>query len=228
MKQVILKVTGEAFSQNGQGLSKLAVADLAMSIQRLVKAGYWLGIVNGGGNLVRGRNAKNLNDHLTLDYLGLAATVKNGAVLEQALKKLKIKVKLLASVPHKNFSVFNGKQAREYLKKYQVIILAGGTGLPFFSTDTAAVLRALQLGVTTIWKASNVAGLYSSDPKKNPQAKLVSNLSLAKAVEGHYAVVDPAALALSLEYKVCWRIFKYSPANLLLVSQGKTIGSLIK
>ena len=228
MKRIILKITGEAFSQTGQGLNHLAVAELAGAIKRLVNQGYWLGIVNGGGNLVRGRTAKNLTDHLRLDYLGLAATVKNGLALEQSLLKLGIKAKLLVAAPYKNYLVFDGKKVAGYFKQYQAVIMAGGTGLPFFSTDTAAVLRALQLGITTIWKASNVAGVYSADPKKNLKAKLLPRLSLDSAIDHRYAVVDQAALALSLEYKVCWRIFKYSADNLVKVGRGQKFGSLIK
>ncbi|MCX6784770.1 MAG: UMP kinase [Candidatus Komeilibacteria bacterium] len=228
MKQVVLKITGEAFSNNGQGLNQAAVARLAASIQAVVKLGYRLGVVNGGGNLVRGRNAKNLPDHLRLDYLGLAATVKNGVALEAALRKLGVKAKLLVAVPYGKYSVFDGKRAGEYLKKYQVVIIAGGTGLPFFSTDTAAVLRALQLGVTTIWKASNVDGVYSADPDKNPKAKLLPRLTLDSAIDNRYAVVDQTALALSLEHKVSWRIFKYQAENLVAIAKGKSIGSLIK
>ncbi len=186
-----------------------------------------LAIVVGGGNLLRGRDEEQL-DRVDADHCGMLATVINGIRLHALLQK-KVPSRHLCALDisgiTERYSVARGREA---LERKEVLVLSGGTGNPFFSTDSAAALRAAELRVEILLKATNVAGIFSADPRKHKQAKFYPRVSYEQALQERLAVMDLSAFALCLEQKIPIRIFNlHQPDSIINIISGKEIGSLV-
>lgn len=219
--RLLLKISGDCFSDSK---SLKHVADQLVSAQH---AGANLAVVMGGGNILRGRDTRDM-DQAAADKAGMLATVINGIKLTELLG---------SHAPARHFSAiavpgtaagYDIWQAREALKEGRILVLSGGTGNPFFSTDSAAALRAAELGMDTLLKGTRVAGVFSSDPEKNPKAEFYPTLTYQQALEERLAVMDLTAFALCMERKIPIVVFDITrPRAILDIMKGKRIGSLV-
>jgi uridylate kinase len=227
-RRVLLKISGEAFGNKGQDCDPVKVDLVAKEIKVLRRTGVKLAIVCGGGNVIRGINDAK-KDRLTADYQGMKATFKNIDFLSQTLKKKKVAHQIFTSFSVKkgNYPVFDNQKAENAWQKNKVIILGGGTGYPFFSTDTAAVLRGLQLGVDLLVKATKVDGVYNADPFKDKKAKKYSKISYQKFVEDNLKVIDLMAIALAYSNQLPIRVIKWQSGNVERVIKGQKLGTVI-
>lgn len=230
-KRIIIKVSGEALmSKNGQENIDLAVIkQLAISIKKLVKKGYQVGLVFGAGNIWRGRMVKGVKiDRVMADQMGMLATEINALAVAAVFQSIGQPAKVLSalSIP-KVVEDFHYQKAVDAFKKKQVVLFAGGTGNPFFTTDTAFVLRAVEVNAEHIFKATNVRGVFSADPKKNPKAKFFKTISYQQALDKNLKVMDATAFALAQEQKLALTVFQYSPANLIKAVTKNNIGTKV-
>ena len=219
--RVLLKLSGDLFSDQP---SLKRVVDQLTAVCR---EGVRLAVVIGGGNILRGRDTRDM-DQAAADKAGMLATVINGIRLTELLG---------ARSPVRHFSAtavpgtaagYDIWQAREALREGRMLILSGGTGNPFFSTDSAAALRAAELGVDALLKGTRVAGVYSADPEKDPKARLYRRLTYRQALAEQLAVMDLTAFALCMERKIPIVVFDITrPRAILEITKGKRIGSLV-
>jgi len=216
--RVLVKVSGECFG------NPETLASLTGQFAALGRQGVKLAVVVGGGNILRGRDTKDM-DRATADRAGMLATTINGIRLAQALKDA---AHLCAfGIPGfvERYSVERGL---EELAKGRVLVLSGGTGNPFFSTDSAAALRAAELSLDAILKATNVRGVYSADPRKDPRAKFYPELTYARALEEKLAVMDLTAFALCMERRIPIHVFDVTEDEAIIgIVKGKPIGSRV-
>jgi uridylate kinase len=218
-KRCILKLTGEAFSDPST-LNKIA-----SEIKQSYCAHLELVIVLGGGNFFRGRDAR-LNDKLITDRAGMLGTVINGILLENILKPKAIH---LSALDIKGFvKHYQVEKALKYLRASKMLILSGGTSLPYFSTDTATALRARELNADIIFKATNVDGVYSADPKKDRSAKLIKKVSYNEVINKNIKIMDQQAFMLLKERKIPIVVFNiFKRGNLKKALTGLQIGSVV-
>ncbi len=200
-KRVIVKISGEALSANGVSIDQTTVDRIAADLVGATKAGVELGVVVGGGNIFRGVEVSSRGVPRPVgDTMGMLATVMNCLALEAAIERQGREARTLSAIAMpavcENFS---RKRAIKNLDKGRIVLLAAGTGNPYFTTDTTAVLRAAELGAQAVLKATNVDGVYSADPKKDPKATRYEKLSHQEALEKSLAVMDAAAFALARE-----------------------------
>lgn len=230
-KRVVIKLSGEIFEVGNQeaNLDFPSIKKVAQSLQKLVKSGYQVGVVVGAGNIFRARMVKGAEiDRVAADHMGMMATSINALALQSVLEKIGQESRVLSS-----FSIpaimedYVYKRAINHLVNKKVVIFAGGTGNPYFTTDTTLVLRALEIGAQYIYKASNVEGVYDSNPAKNTKAKMYKKLSYSEALKNDLKVMDSTAFALARDNDMILRVFKYSPANIIkAVSQGN-VGTIV-
>lgn len=223
-KRILLKLTGRVFS------SKEWIKTSANEISQACLLKIEIGVVVGGGNLLRGRSADILGiDRITADRIGMLATVMNGLLLTHFLKQNNIPVIHLSALPIEGIvDGFRPEDAKKALENKRVVILSGGTSHPFFSTDTAVALRACELESEIILKATDVDGIYSSDPKKDPKAKLYKKISYKKAIEKRFEVMDLTAFTICQERNIPILVFNfYKKGNLKRVLSGERIGTLV-
>ncbi|MEO0074718.1 MAG: uridine monophosphate kinase [candidate division WOR-3 bacterium] len=215
----ILKLTGEVFS-NSQRLQ-----NIAKELKYCVKNKFQLVIVVGGGNFFRGRDAK-FNNQLIIDRAGMLGTVINGILLEYILRPTAIHLSALNL--EGMIESYQVEKALKYLKDNKIVIVSGGSGLPYFSTDTASALRALELNADVILKATNVDGIYSADPKISPNAKLLKTISYEQAIKQNLKVIDQQAFALLKDHPIPIVVFNvFKENNLKKILKGEKIGSLV-
>ena len=230
-KRVLLKISGEGLCSKGSGLDAPAIAAVVQEILPVVKMGVQLGLVVGGGNLVRGRQlADNPNiQRATADYMGMMATVINGLALRDCLEAAGIPARVLSAIPVTSVcEQWNYHRAAYHLEAGRVIILAGGTGSPFFTTDTCAALRASEIGAQVVLKATKVDGIFDSDPMTHPAAKRYAKLTYPKVLADKLGVMDLTAISLCMENNIPIVVFKLStPGNLAGVIRGESIGTLV-
>jgi len=231
-KRVLLKIGGESFGkEDGKGVSLTSYIEMARQIVEIKKKNeIELCIVIGGGNIFRGREIGEEHfDRVTADYMGMLSTIINGLGLEEAFETLGVSSRLMSAVPmDKVCESFSKKQAINHLDKGRIVIFAGGTGNPFFTTDTSAALRACEVDCDLILKATNVDGVYDKDPRKNPDAKLYENLSFKEALEKNLNVMDLTAFALCSDNQK--PIIVFNIKNLKDVSKalkGEGLGTLV-
>lgn len=232
-KRVLLKLTGELLGegQQGKGFDFLAIEKLAAQITYIKKTtGVELAIVLGAGNLFRGREVEGTKvDKATADYIGMLATVMNSLALQEALERSGSATRVISSL--QIYSVaepFIRRRALRHLEKGRIVIFAGGTGSPFFTTDSAAALRACELNCEIILKGSNVDGVYNKNPKKYKNARLYKTLTHKKALEKELNVMDNTAFALCQREKIPIIVFNIKhPRIILKILQGKRIGTLV-
>lgn len=230
--RIILKLTGELFGgEERKGLdfkSFNRVAKYLHSLQK--KTQVQIAVVLGGGNLFRGREVMGTEfDRTTADYIGMLGTVMNALALQEELERLGSEVRVLSSIPTPAVcEPFIRKRAIRHLEKGRIIILAGGTGSPFFTTDSAAALKACELNCEVFLKGSNVDGVFSADPRKDSQATLHKNLKFQEALEKGLTVMDNTAFALCQREKIPVIVFNLSQLeNIERIINGEEIGTLV-
>ena len=230
-QRVLLKISGEAFCKEGaQGLDTDEIRSIAGQIIEAVKIGSQIAIVCGGGNIVRGGTlSKHGINQATGDYMGMLATVINALALQDTLEALGTPTRVLTALPITSVAEpWIRCRAIRHLEKGRVIILAAGTGNPHFTTDTAAALRATEIGADILLKASKVDGVYTADPKKDPKAKKYDRLSYLDVLNRGLGVMDLTAISMCMEFHLPIIVFNLrKEGNIALAVAGKQIGTLI-
>lgn len=229
-KRILLKLTGEAFGDKGIDFPKVEkIANYLIELKK--KTQTEMVVVLGAGNIFRGRYVAGTNfDRVTADYMGMTATFINSLALHGKIEEIEEgESKIMSSYEMgKNVEVFSVKKGINYLKQGKILILAGGTGNPFFTTDSGAALRACELKCEVILKACNVDGVYDSDPKINPEAKLYENLTYERALIENLQVMDSTAFALCQNEKIPIVVFNIDELeNIEKIVSGKNIGTLV-
>ncbi len=223
-KRLLLKLSGEALMGSGAyGIDMSVVTRLAKDVTGAVQAGAEIAVVVGGGNIFRGlQGAAKGMDRATADYMGMLATVMNALAFQNALENQKTPSRVLSAIPMQTVcEPFTRPRAMYHLAKGRVVIFAAGTGNPFFTTDTAAVLRAIEMDCQAVAKATQVDGVYTADPKKDSNATRYETLSHAEVLSKDLKVMDGAAIALARDNQLPIVVFSIDePGNLLKVLKG--------
>jgi uridylate kinase len=230
--RVLLKLSGEAMVGDTQfGIDPAVVQGLARRIRRLVELEVQVAIVIGGGNIWRGLAASSRGmDRATADYMGMVATVLNGLALQDALEKIELQTRVMTAIEmHEVAEPYIRRRAIRHMEKGRVVILAAGTGNPYFTTDTAAALRALELGADVLLMAKNeVDGVYTDDPRLNTEARRYRQVSHQEAIERNLRVMDAAALALCRDNDLPILVFDVADeAALEAAILGEPVGTLV-
>ncbi|NLW70458.1 MAG: UMP kinase [Eubacteriaceae bacterium] len=229
-KRVLLKLSGEALGkQDGGGMDEQKVYAVAEQLKAVKELGVEVAVVIGGGNFWRGRTGEGIQ-RPTADSMGMLATVMNALALEDLFNKASLPAKALCALEIPGvMEVFNYKKAIEYLEEGFTVIFGGGTGRPFFSTDTAAALRAAEISADIILSAKNVDGVYDSDPKTNPDAKKFEELTYSKIIEMGLKAIDTAAAAFCIESGIPQMVFSLNEeGNIIKAVCGINTGTFIK
>lgn len=232
MKRVIVKISGEALAGGKHfGIDAKSVTEIAEEIACLVKAGYEVGIVNGAGNIWRGRDAEeNGMEKADADQMGMLGTIINSLALQNALKKLGLDALVLTSIPMPSVAeLFVRNKAIKYLEEGKVLIFGGGTGLPFFTTDSCAALRAAEVNADAILMAKNgVDGVYDDDPNKKKNAKRYATLTYQEILEKQLHVMDATAASLCQDNNIKTIVFDMNvKGNLVKILTNPEIGTII-
>jgi uridylate kinase len=230
-KRILLKLSGEALMGERQyGIDPARLAEYAEEIKKIVTKGIEVAIVIGGGNIFRGvAGASNGIDRVQADYMGMLATVINGLALQSALEDQDIKTRLLTAIKMEQVAEpFIKRRAVRHLEKGRVVIFGGGTGNPYFTTDTAAVLRAIEISADVILKGTRVDGIYTSDPEKNKDATKFESITYKDVLNKGLKVMDMTAFALSQENNLPMIVFDMNTkGNLEKVVSGENIGTKV-
>ena len=231
-KRILLKLSGEALlGDRSYGIDPKRIAQYAKDIKSILDLGVEVAIVIGGGNIFRGVSAaSNGIDRVQGDYMGMLATVINGMALQSSLEEEKIQTRLQTAIKIEAVAEpYIKRKAVRHLEKKRVVIFGGGTGNPFFTTDSAAVLRAIEVSADVIIKGTRVDGVYDSDPEKNEKAVKFDFISFSDVIGKNLKVMDSTAFTLSQENNLPIVVFNMNkPRNLLKVIKGDKIGTLIK
>lgn len=229
--RILLKLSGEALGgETGVGICPEAVQRMAEQIREVRELGVQVVVVIGGGNIFRGLTGSERGiERATGDYMGMLATVINSLALQDALEKLGVATRVQSAISMSQVAEpFIRRRAVRHLEKGRVVIFGGGTGNPYFSTDTAAALRANEIGAEVILKATKVDGVYDCDPKKNSNAKRYSQISYLEALQRQLKVMDSTAFSLCMDNKMPIIVFDFFVAhNLKRVVVGDKVGTLV-
>jgi len=230
-KRIMLKLSGEALMGDlGFGIDEPIVAQIADEIRKVYDLGVEISIVVGGGNIIRGLAASHRGlDRVTGDYMGMLATVINALALQDALEKRGVTTRVQTAIDIRDVAEpFIRRRAMRHLEKSRIVIFAAGTGNPFFTTDSAAALRANEIQAEVLLKATSVDGVYSADPAKDPDAVLLQSLTYQDVLERNLRVMDAAAISLCRDNSVPIVVFKLlEPGNIRRVVCGEPVGSWI-
>ena len=230
-RRILLKISGESLGgANGIGVCADAVHEMARQICEVRELGVQVVVVAGGGNIFRGLSAPEHGiERATGDYMGMLATVINALALQDALEKLGVATRVQSAIAMSQVAEpFIRRRAVRHLEKDRVVIFGGGTGNPYFSTDTAAALRANEIGAEVILKATKVDGIYDSDPNTNPAAKRYAQISYLEALQKQLKVMDSTAFSLCMDNKMPIIVFDVFKAhNLRRVVLGEKVGTLV-
>lgn len=231
-QRVLLKISGEALAgESGRGLDFPFIHQVCKAVKECVDLGVQVGLVVGGGNIWRGlKDGGDRMERSRADQMGMLATVINSLAVQEVLEQQGQSARVLTSFPMGNVAEpYARPLADRYLKEGSVVIFAGGTGNPYFSTDTAAVLRAAEIGAEVILLAKNIDGVYSADPKKDPGAVKYDRISYDQVLAGHLQVMDLPATSLALENHIPVMIFALAdPENIRRVALGERIGTIVE
>ncbi|MBL6648479.1 MAG: UMP kinase [Flavobacteriaceae bacterium] len=231
-KRVLLKLSGEALlGERSYGIDPKRIAQYAKDIKTITDLGIEVAVVIGGGNIFRGVSAaSNGIDRVQGDYMGMLATVINGMALQSSLEEVCVQTRLQTAIKIEAVAEpYIKRKAVRHLEKKRVVIFGGGTGNPFFTTDSAAVLRAIEINADVILKGTRVDGVYDSDPEKNKKAKKFDTVSFSDVLSKNLKVMDSTAFTLSQENNLPIIVFNMNEqGNLLKVIKGKEIGTKIK
>jgi len=226
-KRVLLKISGEAFGDAG-GIDFQKVNEIAELIVEIRKEGAQIAIVNGAGNLFRGSNQGKSIDREQADYIGMVATIMNSLALKAILKEKNIPVSLYSAWEIKGFLPgFDSERAQKDFEDGQVVISTAGTGKPFFTTDTAGVQRAVDLGCDLMVKASTVDGVYSDDPKMDDDAQRFDQISYEEVLKNDLKILDRSAVEIAKEHRLKIIVSLFSKESILSALRGDEIGTLI-
>lgn len=231
-KRILLKLSGEALAgKQGFGIDSAAIDSICSQIKAVYTLGVQVALVVGGGNIFRGlrASAKGM-DRVNADYMGMLATIINGLALQDALEKKNVYTRLMSAITMVQLAEpFISRRAVRHLEKGRIVIFAGGTGNPYFSTDTAAALRAVQIKADVILKGTKVDGVYEGDPVLNPVFKKFDTVSFNAVLEQGLAVMDATAIAMCRENKIPIVVFNLTvEGNLLRVVNGEPVGTIVK
>ncbi len=233
LQRVVLKISGEILGgEEGFGLSPRVLQYLAEEIHTLLQhTSLQLALVVGGGNILRGHQAAHLGiDRATADYMGMLGTVINALALQSALESRGIPTRVMTAIEMPAVAEpYVRRRAIRHLEKGRVVIFGCGTGNPFFSTDTAAVLRASEIGAQEVWKGTKVDGVYTRDPMRDPDAQRLSSVTFDDILQQDLRVVDPTAAALCKENGIPMVIFRLMEEGVLLrLARGETVGTRVE
>jgi uridylate kinase len=230
-RRVILKLSGEVLAgKGGFGISPVVIRALAEEMRDVHTLGTEIGIVIGGGNIIRGMAAANEGmDRAAADYVGMLASVMNGMALQDALERVDLHTRVLTAIEIREVAEpYIRRRAMRHFEKGRTVIFAGGTGNPYFTTDTAAALRAAEVHADVVLKATKVDGIYSADPETNADAVRYERLSYAEAVRENLQFMDQAAIAVCRENDVPIIVFDMTvPGNIRKVVAGEAIGTKV-
>ena len=230
-RRIMLKLSGEALmGREDYGIDPEVIARIAREVIEVQQAGAEVGLVIGGGNIFRGAGlAAGGMDRVTGDHMGMLATVINALAMQDALEKANTRVRVMSAIKiNEVCEDYIRRRAIRHLEKGRIVIFAAGTGNPFFTTDSAAALRAVEVGADLLLKATKVDGVYDSDPKKNPDAHRYDQVSYDEVIARNLLVMDTAAIALCRDHDMPLRIYDMTkPGNLMRILQGETVGTLV-
>jgi len=229
--RIVLKLSGESFQgSQGFGIDAETVHSIAREVKEVYDLGVQMAIIVGGGNIFRGTRQKALSiDRATGDYMGMLSTVINGLALQDALEKQGVFTRLQSAIEmHQVAEPFIRRRAMRHLEKGRVVIFAAGTGNPYFSTDTAAALRAMEIKAHVILKATRVDGIYDADPEKVSGAKMFDHITYLDVIQKGLAVMDSTAISLCMDNRMPIIIFNMNtPGNIRRVVMGEKVGSTV-
>ena len=230
-KRILLKYSGEALMGKGSfGIDPSILDRMAKDVAELIQMGVEVGIVIGGGNLFRGKALSEAGlGRVTGDHMGMLATVMNALAFRDALERIDLPARIMSAIPMLGVvDSYHRRKALTHLRNSQAVIFAAGTGNPFFTTDTAACLRAIEVGADIVLKATKVDGVYSEDPVKNPNAKRYDFLTYREVLSQGLQVMDSTAICLCQEQNMPLQVFNMSEPNALRkIVTGERIGTII-
>ena len=230
--KILLKLSGEALAgENGYGIDPEIISGIAGEIREVVDLGIQISLVIGGGNIFRGLAASSAGmDRASADYMGMLATVMNSLALQDALETVGVKTRVQSAIEMREIAEpYIRRRAVRHLEKGRVVIFAAGTGNPYFTTDTAASLRAMEIGAEIILKATKVDGVYNADPAKDPSAVKYDSLSYLDVLQKGLQVMDATATSLCMDNNLPILVFNLTrPGNIIKVVMGESIGTIIK
>jgi len=230
-QRILLKLSGEALlGEEDYGIDPAIIGRVALEVLDVINTGAQLAIVIGGGNIFRGAGlAQSGIDRVTGDHMGMLATLMNSLALQDALEKVGVDARVMSAVSvHAVCEDYIRRRATRHLEKGRVVIIAGGTGNPFFTTDTAAALRAIEVGADIVLKATKVDGVYSADPVLDENARMYESLSYDDVIEGKLRVMDTNAIVLCRDQGMPIRVFNvFGSGNLMNIVKGKSVGTII-
>jgi len=228
----LLKLSGEALGgDKGFGFDTQVLEALATEVREVHAMGVRLSLVVGGGNIIRGATASRDGlDRVSADYMGMLATVINALALQDVLEKIGVDTRVMTAIRMESVAEpYIRRRAIRHLQKGRLVIFAAGTGNPFFSTDTAGVLRALEVDAQVILKATNVDGIYTADPKNDPTASFIPELTYQEAIVKNYAVMDANAFGLCKSNQLPIVVFNINqPGSITRVLRGERVGTLVR
>lgn len=231
-RRVMLKLSGEALAgEQGFGIEPKTIQSICRELAEAASLGVQLSLVIGGGNIFRGVSVSSKGmDRASADYMGMLATVMNTLAVQDALEKQNISTRVMTAIDMKEVAEpYIRRRAIRHLEKGRVVICAAGTGIPYFTTDTAAVLRAMELKCDAILKATRVNGVYDKDPEKHPDAVMYTRLTYLEVLQQRLGVMDSAAISLCMDNKMPIGVFNlFVPGNIKRVVMGEDIGTIVK
>ena len=231
-KRILLKLSGESLMGNGDyGIDPIMLSNYANDINNIVNKGVEVGIVIGGGNIYRGIQSEGAGfDRVQGDHMGMLATIINGMALQSALESIEVETRLLTAIRMEQVAEpYIRRKAMRHLKKGRVVIFGGGTGNPYFTTDTAATLRAIEVEADVILKGTRVDGIYSSDPEKDFSAKKYDLITFEEVLQKKLSIMDLTAFTLCQENNLPIKVFNMNiQGNLTKVCDGDNVGTLVE
>jgi len=232
-RRILLKISGEALvGKKGFGVDSHTLRQISDQIIQIHKSGIQIGIVLGGGNIFRGLQESNQTglDRVTADHMGMLATVINSLAMQDFLERSGIDTRVMSAIKMEQIAEpFIKRRAIRHLEKGRVVILGAGTGNPYFTTDTAGVLRGIEIKADAIFKATKVDGVYDADPVSHANAKRFDAITYEEVLQKHLGVMDATAITLCAENKLPLIVFNLTiPGNLLRAVQGENVGTLVK
>jgi uridylate kinase len=231
-KRVLLKLSGEALlGEESFGIDPNVIRRIALEVQELVKLGVEVGMVIGGGNLFRGKKLEKAGlGRISADQMGMLATVMNAIAMRDIMETMGLATRIMSAIPMSGIADhYNRLKAIHHLKQGRVVIFSAGTGNPLVTTDSAASLRAIEIEADILLKATNVDGVYSDDPQKNPEATLFKKITFEKVLAQELGVMDLAAFCQCRDHDLKIRVFNIkSPGILLRIVQGSNEGTLVE
>ena len=230
-QRILLKLSGEALlGDEDYGIDPVIIGRIANEVLEVITPGVQVAIVIGGGNIFRGAGlAESGIDRVTGDHMGMLATLMNSLALQDALEKVGVDARVMSAISvHDVCEDYIRRRAVRHLEKGRAVIIAGGTGNPFFTTDTAAALRAIEVGADIVLKATKVDGVYSADPKLDASAEFYDSLGYDQVIEGKLRVMDTNAIVLCRDQGMPIRVFNvFGNGNLIRIVNGEMVGTLV-